>query len=341
MGCADAAFAANAGRQKDLEAFSIELSYEFVSFDPGPFLRIFPQQLEKLGVLPTKLCGGLGQRPETWHQVPQGSSQRFHTWRVLSSTRVPHKGSGSPRSQVTKKIQLKVPDEVPHKGSRQEFRKKVPHQGFPKMFQDKGSILRFKGSRQRFCIRFKGLGRSSIFWRKGLKFKGSKVFKVPDRSSTCYLRFMFRTFDAEGSVFGAVCLFAIVEHRNFSAGIGVFTLAYDLWFSTGARATWNGRQVLLWEYAKAIGMGCADAACTTNAGRLNNLEEPLSTKALNLRVLIFSCWFFSIDMFWSLVLAWGQGKSKVAWQASFFGENMTRQAAWGAQMQPAQQMPGT
>ena len=63
-------------------------------------------------------------------------------------------------------------------------------------------------------------------------------------------------------------------------------------------------------------MGCADAACTTNAGGQNDLEEPFSTKALNLRVLIFSRWFFSIDMFWPLVLAYG--KSKVAWPASLF-----------------------
>ena len=32
----------------------------------------FSQQLEHLGVLPIKLRGGLGQRPETWH-LPPGS----------------------------------------------------------------------------------------------------------------------------------------------------------------------------------------------------------------------------------------------------------------------------
>ena len=35
---------------------------------------VLPQQLEKLGVLPIKLRGGLGQPPETWNQVPQGST---------------------------------------------------------------------------------------------------------------------------------------------------------------------------------------------------------------------------------------------------------------------------
>ena len=34
---------------------------------------IFPQQPERLGVLPIKLRGGLGQPPETLHQVPRGS----------------------------------------------------------------------------------------------------------------------------------------------------------------------------------------------------------------------------------------------------------------------------
>ena len=33
----------------------------------------FPQQPERLGVLPIKLRGGLGQPPETLHQVPRGS----------------------------------------------------------------------------------------------------------------------------------------------------------------------------------------------------------------------------------------------------------------------------
>ena len=34
---------------------------------------VFPQQPERLGVLPIKLRGGLGQPPETLHQVPRGS----------------------------------------------------------------------------------------------------------------------------------------------------------------------------------------------------------------------------------------------------------------------------
>ena len=33
--------------------------------------RSFPQQFEKLEVLPVKLRGGLGQPPETWNQVPK------------------------------------------------------------------------------------------------------------------------------------------------------------------------------------------------------------------------------------------------------------------------------
>ena len=45
----------------------------------------FPKQLEKLGILPIKLRSGLGQPPETWHHIPQGSTKvpllqvpRFH-----------------------------------------------------------------------------------------------------------------------------------------------------------------------------------------------------------------------------------------------------------------------
>ena len=36
-------------------------------------MDVFPQQPERLGVLPIKLRGGLGQPPETLHQVPIGS----------------------------------------------------------------------------------------------------------------------------------------------------------------------------------------------------------------------------------------------------------------------------
>ena len=43
-----------------------------------PIFVFFPQQLEKLGVLP-KLRGGLGQPPETLDQVPWGSAYRFHS----------------------------------------------------------------------------------------------------------------------------------------------------------------------------------------------------------------------------------------------------------------------
>ena len=35
--------------------------------------HFFPTCLESLGVLPIKFRGGLGQRPETLHQVPIGS----------------------------------------------------------------------------------------------------------------------------------------------------------------------------------------------------------------------------------------------------------------------------
>ena len=48
--------------------------------------EFFPQQPERLGVLPIKLRGGLGQPPETLHQVPRGSEgmepvpkSRFHS----------------------------------------------------------------------------------------------------------------------------------------------------------------------------------------------------------------------------------------------------------------------
>ena len=37
------------------------------------YVLFFPQQPERLGVLPIKLRGGLGQPPETLHQVPRGS----------------------------------------------------------------------------------------------------------------------------------------------------------------------------------------------------------------------------------------------------------------------------
>ena len=39
----------------------------------GSSIMFFPQQPERLGVLPIKLRGGLGQPPETLHQVPRGS----------------------------------------------------------------------------------------------------------------------------------------------------------------------------------------------------------------------------------------------------------------------------
>ena len=54
---------------------------------------VFPQQLEKLGVLPIKLRGGLG--PVAGNLPP--ASPRFHM-KVphLKAPRFPHKGSGSP-----------------------------------------------------------------------------------------------------------------------------------------------------------------------------------------------------------------------------------------------------
>ena len=50
------------------------------AFAAGLYMSSFsPQQLEKLGVLPIKLQGGLGQPPETKDQVPRGSAYRFHS----------------------------------------------------------------------------------------------------------------------------------------------------------------------------------------------------------------------------------------------------------------------
>ena len=43
--------------------------------DASGSLGVFPQQPERLGVLPIKLRGGLGQPPETWNQVPRGSAR--------------------------------------------------------------------------------------------------------------------------------------------------------------------------------------------------------------------------------------------------------------------------
>ena len=61
--------------------------------------EVFPQQPERLGVLPIKLRGGLGQPPETLHQVPRGSKGmepvpkwRFHSWNVRSER---FRGQGS------------------------------------------------------------------------------------------------------------------------------------------------------------------------------------------------------------------------------------------------------
>ena len=54
----------------------------------------FPQQLEKLGVLPIKLRG-----PETWNEVPQGSAYRFHSLKFRFH-KVPHTGSSSTRFHI-------------------------------------------------------------------------------------------------------------------------------------------------------------------------------------------------------------------------------------------------
>ena len=67
---------------------------------------LIPQQLEKRGVLPIKLRGGLGQPPKTLHQVPPGSA-RFH--------KGPHKASiltssGSARFHIEVPfLKVKVP----------------------------------------------------------------------------------------------------------------------------------------------------------------------------------------------------------------------------------------
>ena len=74
---------------------------------------IFPQPLEKLGVLPIKLRGGLGQRPEPWNQVPQESTlkgsalrsfqvpQNFHV-----NVQVPQ--ASTSRFQVSQGFQIKA-----------------------------------------------------------------------------------------------------------------------------------------------------------------------------------------------------------------------------------------
>ena len=72
-------------------------------------LCITPQQLEKLGVLPIKLRGGLGSRPKPGTRFPK----------------VPHKGStlkssGSPRSDI----------KVPHQRLAKRFVMKVPDKSF-------------------------------------------------------------------------------------------------------------------------------------------------------------------------------------------------------------------
>ena len=58
----------NLSKRKVLAMFDFHACFVFV-----------PQQLEKLGGLPIKLRGGLGQPPETWNQIPQGSTLRFHS----------------------------------------------------------------------------------------------------------------------------------------------------------------------------------------------------------------------------------------------------------------------
>ena len=71
-------------------------------FFPFP---IIPQELEKLGVLPIKLRGGSGQPPETWNQVPQGSTYIKVPLLKVQVPKVPHQGStlkspGSPRFHI-------------------------------------------------------------------------------------------------------------------------------------------------------------------------------------------------------------------------------------------------
>ena len=94
------------------------------------------QQLEKLGLLPIKLRGGLGQRPETWHleylelpgspigprfhiKVPLLKGSRFH----IKVPKVPHSDRGSTliSFQVPHRFHIKVQFNFP------SFDIEVPH----------------------------------------------------------------------------------------------------------------------------------------------------------------------------------------------------------------------
>ena len=76
------------GQKVTSQLRSFEFAFAFVLFITQATLVfvVFPQQPERLGVLPIKLRGGLGQPPETLHQVPRGSEgmepvpkSRFHS----------------------------------------------------------------------------------------------------------------------------------------------------------------------------------------------------------------------------------------------------------------------
>ena len=109
--------------------------FRFVYFFPRDFSLLcfcFTQQLGKLGVLPMKLRGGLLRRPETSHQVLQGSTKRFKD----SSTEWFHSSTECFHAQKVQRFCtiywfrfLKVFCMIPHlKGSRFH---KVPHFGSP------------------------------------------------------------------------------------------------------------------------------------------------------------------------------------------------------------------
>ena len=62
------------GKQRAAHGCDMNVSYSTTMMKLSiAYFNIFPQQPERLGVLPIKLRGGLGQPPETLHQVPRGS----------------------------------------------------------------------------------------------------------------------------------------------------------------------------------------------------------------------------------------------------------------------------
>ena len=93
------------------------------------FMAICPQQLEKPGVLPTRLWGGSEQRPETGTRFPKVPQKDSTLQKVPGFTKFSHTGSGP------QKFHIKVPHwkgsrthKVWHKGSSStSFHLKIPH----------------------------------------------------------------------------------------------------------------------------------------------------------------------------------------------------------------------